>query len=95
LLKIKMTDFKKQVFAVVKKIPKGKVLTYGQVAQKLGNKNLARAVGNALNKNHNKSVPCHRVVRGDGRVGGFNRGIKNKIVILKKEGVKIINGKIY
>lgn len=89
-----MTEFHKAVYNIVKSIPRGKVLTYGEVAKRLGDKKLARAVGNALNKNHDKEIPCHRVVRGSGRVGGFNRGIKNKIKILEREGVKIKNGKI-
>jgi len=87
-----MTNFQQKVFRIVRKIPRGKILTYSQVAQKLGNKKLARAVGNALNKNCDKTVPCYRVVRGDGRVGGFNRGSKKKIELLKGEGVKIENG---
>jgi len=60
----------------------------------LGNKNLARAVGNALNKNRDKAVFCHRVVRSDGRVGGFNGGEAKKIALLKAEGVKIEKGRI-
>lgn len=78
-------------------------MTYGEVARRLGNKNAARAVGNALNKNRDAKprgrrfygVPCHRVVGGDGRVGGFNRGNAQKIKLLKSEGIKIINGKVY
>ena len=84
-----MTEFKQKVFAIVKKIPKGQVLTYQEIAVKLGNTKLARAVGNALNKNFNPKVPCHRVVRSSGQVGGYNRGSLNKIRLLKKEGVKI------
>lgn len=89
-----MDTFQKRVGEIVKKIPRGQVLTYKQVAIKLGDKNLARAVGNALNKNHDKAIPCHRVVRADGRVGGFNRGNAQKIKLLEKEGVKIKNGRI-
>ncbi|MBU3901256.1 MGMT family protein, partial [Patescibacteria group bacterium] len=48
----------------------------------------------ALNKNCDKAIPCHRVVRGDGRVGGFNLGTRKKIAILKREGVRIEKGKI-
>ncbi|HCX27689.1 MAG TPA: 6-O-methylguanine DNA methyltransferase [Candidatus Portnoybacteria bacterium] len=89
-----MDSFQNRVFAIVKKIPRGRVLTYQQVAAKLDNKNLARAVGNALNKNRDSKVPCHRVVRSDGRVGRFNRGAKQKELLLAKEGVKIKNSEI-
>lgn len=90
-----MTEFEKRVYNVVKKIPRGQVLTYGEIAVKLGNARLARAVGNALNKNSLKAVPCHRVIRSDGQIGGYAKGTKKKIAILKKEGVKIRNFKIY
>jgi methylated-DNA-[protein]-cysteine S-methyltransferase len=89
-----MTEFEKKVYEVVKKITRGKVLTYKQVALKLGNIGLARAVGNALNKNRDSKVPCHRVIRSDGKVGGYASGTDKKIAILKKEGVKIENSKI-
>lgn len=89
-----MTTFQKRVFEVVKKIPRGQVLSYAQVSWRLGSKDSARAVGNALNKNHDKAVPCHRVVRSDGCVGGFRSGTERKIELLKKEGVKIKKGKI-
>lgn len=55
----------------------------------------ARAVGNALNKNRSVVVPCHRVIRSDGIVGGYVYGNKRKVSILKKEGVFIRNGKIF
>jgi len=90
-----MTDFEKNVYSVVKKIPCGKVLTYKQVALKLGNAGLARAVGNALHKNRDKNVPCHRVVRSSGYVGGYAQGTAKKIVILKQEGVRIGHLKVY
>mgnify|MGYP001567219170 CR=1 FL=1 len=59
--------FKEKVFAVVKKIPKGGVLTYKEVAKKAGNEKASRAVGNILNTNYNPDIPCHRVVRSDGK----------------------------
>ena len=80
-----MTSFQKQVYDVVKKIPRGSVLTYKQVAQKIGNPNAVRAVGNALNKNRDKNVPCHRVIRSDGKTGGYYSGPAAKIKMLKKE----------
>jgi O-6-methylguanine DNA methyltransferase len=83
-----MTEFQQKVYNIVRKIPKGKVLTYKQVAERLGDKNLARAVGNALNKNQNSKVPCYRIIRSDGKIGGFNRGAEKKMELLQKEGVK-------
>jgi len=81
-----MTDFTGKVYKVVKKIPKGKVLTYGEVAKKAGNAKASRAVGNILSKNYNPEIPCHRVVRADGKLGGYNRGLNKKREILKREG---------
>jgi O-6-methylguanine DNA methyltransferase len=79
--------FTERVYDVVRKIPRGKTMTYGQVAQAIGTPGAARAVGNALNKNRDlKNIPCHRVIRSDGSTGGYAFGAKKKIVILKKEG---------
>lgn len=89
-----MTDFEKRVYNVVRKIPRGKVATYVSIARSIGKPRAARAVGNALNKNPFREVPCHRVVRSDGEVGGFARGAKVKINLLRKEGVKIVNQKV-
>ncbi len=85
----KNINFTDNVYAVVKKIPRGKVLTYKEVAKLAGSPGAFRAVGNVLNKNYDPTIPCHRVVRSDGKTGGYNRGAQNKIKILKKEGVKI------
>lgn len=82
-----MKTFQDQVYAVVKKIPKGKVLTYKEVAMKIGRPGTARAIGTVLSKNFDKSIPCHRVVRSDGKIGNYNRGGQaGKMKILKKEG---------
>lgn len=68
--------------------------TYKEIAKTLHTK-AYRAVGNALNKNpHAPIVPCHRVIKSDGRVGGFASGIKKKISILKKEGIEIKENRI-
>ncbi len=80
-----MKSFKEKVFEVVRKIPKGKTLTYKQVAEKAGSAKAFRAVGNILNGNFNPKIPCHRVVRSDGKPGGYNRGAEQKIKVLKKE----------
>lgn len=77
--------FKKKVLAIVSRIPKGKVLTYKEVAKRAGSPRAYRAVGNILNKNRDSEIPCHRVIRSDGKVGGYNRGTKVKAQLLKKE----------
>jgi methylated-DNA-[protein]-cysteine S-methyltransferase len=83
---VEKTSFQAKVYAVVKKIPAGKVLTYKQVAVKIGQPGAYRAVGNILNKNYDPAIPCHRVVRSDGTMGGYNRGALNKMKKLKAEG---------
>lgn len=82
-------SFADKVRDVVRKIPKGKTLTYKEVAKKAGNENASRAVGAVMKKNYDPTVPCHRVIRSDGGMGGYNRGgITKKLEILKKEGVR-------
>ncbi len=78
-------DFKNKVFKVVKNIPSGKTMTYVEVAKKAGSPKAYRAVGNILNKNYDPLIPCHRVIRSDGKIGGYNRGGKKKEELLKKE----------
>ena len=82
--------FTEKVYSVVKRIPKGAVLTYKQVATRAGKPKAYRAVGNILNKNFNPEIPCHRVVRSDGTVGGYNRGSVSKRRILRAEGVSVL-----
>ncbi len=82
-----MKSFKEKVLEVVRKIPKGSVLTYKQVAQKAGSPKAFRAVGAVMSKNFNPDIPCHRVIRSDGRIGNYNRGgVEKKIMILREEG---------
>jgi O-6-methylguanine DNA methyltransferase len=83
-------NFKEKVHQVVKRVPKGKTLSYKKVAELAGSPRAWRAVGNILNKNRNPKVPCHRVIKSDGKIGGFYKGSKKKVSLLKKEGV-IIN----
>lgn len=80
-----MNDFSEKVYAVVKEIPKGKTRTYGEVACLAGYPGAARAVGNTLSKNYDPNIPCHRVVRADGKTGGYNRGTHKKAEILNAE----------
>jgi len=94
-----MKSFSEQVYGVCKRVPKGKVTTYKDIAQCLGIKGY-RAIGQALRCNpHAPKVPCHRVIRSDGYVGGFKGEIKgkwvqDKIKMLSKEGVKMVKGKV-
>ena len=94
-LKKPITLFQKKVYEIVKRIPRGRVFTYKKIAKLAGSPRAWRAVGNILNKNPNlKLIPCHRVIKSNGRIGGYNKGTKKKIALLKKEGIIIKNGKI-
>ena len=87
-----LTLFQQRVFKEAKKIPYGAVEAYSGLARKSGCPNGSRAVGNALAKNpFPLVVPCHRIIRGDGRLGGFSAwgGIALKERLLKLEGVKV------
>lgn len=82
--------FSEKVYKVVAKIPRGEVLSYKEVARLAGSPRAYRAVGNVLHCNTNTAaVPCHRVIRSDGKIGSYRWGSKKKLKILKKEGVKI------
>lgn len=84
-----MRSFRERVYEAVKGIPRGKVLTYRDVALLAGSPGACRAVGNALSKNRDLRVPCHRVIRSDGKIGEYNRGSKRKESLLRQEGVLI------
>jgi methylated-DNA-[protein]-cysteine S-methyltransferase len=91
----KISEFAYNVYEATKKIPRGSVATYADIALFIKKPGSARAVGNALNKNpFAPKVPCHRVVKSDGSLGGFNGGEAEKIRLLKKEGVRVKRGKI-
>lgn len=78
--------FTEKVLSIVAKIPKGQTLSYKQVAAAAGSLGAARAVGNMMKANWNKKIPCHRVIRSDGRPGGYNRGAALKVRRLRAEG---------
>ena len=114
-------SFNEKCYAILRKVPRGKVTTYKALAEKLGTR-AYRAVGNAMHRNpygflcpvnsstrlrsQNKKeflvssnpyapiVPCHRVVNGDGKIGGFAFGVEKKIEMLKAEGVEVVNGRV-
>ena len=83
------------VYDITKKIPKGKVATYKSVAAAIGSPRASRAVANALARNFDHKIPCHRVIRSDSTLGGYNRGgAAKKAKLLRAEGVLAKNSKI-
>ena len=91
------TQFQKMVWNAIANIPKGKVLTYQELAKEIGHPKSFRAVASACGKNpYIPEIPCHRVVRKDGGLGGYSGkgGITRKKYLLEKEGHKFNNGKI-
>ena len=80
------------VYILLSKIPPGKVSTYGDIAKALGHPKAARAIGRIIANNPNPiSIPCHRVVKSNGEIGGFAYGEQRKREILEKEGIKFQN----
>lgn len=91
---IESSNFTKDCYLALLKIPKGKVTTYALLAKHLNSK-AARVVGSAMRKNpFAPEVPCHRVVRSGGSIGQYNGGTDKKIKLLKQEGLKIKDGKV-
>ena len=91
-MKLKGTKFQLKVWNFLKKIPRGKVKTYSEVAKSIGKPLAVRAVANAIGNNPlAPQIPCHRVIRSDGSLGGYSGkgGIKTKRLLLKKEGIKL------
>lgn len=87
--KRKQVSFKDRVYRVVARIPRGKTLSYKQVAAKAGRPGAARAVGTYLSHNFDPKIPCHRVIRSDGKIGDYNRGgPQKKIELLMMERYK-------
>ncbi|MDP3957134.1 MAG: MGMT family protein [bacterium] len=82
-----MSSFAQKVLAVVKKIPRGKTMTYAGVARQAGSPQAYRAVGSILKKNFDPAIPCHRVIRSDGSLGEYNRGVQEKVRKLQEEKV--------
>ncbi|MBA7593253.1 MAG: methylated-DNA--[protein]-cysteine S-methyltransferase [Hadesarchaea archaeon] len=90
-----MAKFQASVLELVSKVPKGKVTTYKELARALGRPRAWRAVANALAKNPSPvKIPCHRVIRSDGKVGGYKLGGKRKAELLLMEGIAIKKGKV-
>ena len=87
-------NFNDKCFELISEVPKGKVTTYKEIARVLNTK-AYQAVGRAMAKNKKLVyIPCHRVIKSDGKIGGYAMGINKKINLLQKEGISIINGKV-
>lgn len=88
-------NLEQKIFKKLLQVPKGQITTYGELSKSVGLKNGQRVVGRIMNKNpYPVIIPCHRVVKSDGKVGGYAYGEEIKISMLKKEGIKIKDGKI-
>ena len=91
-MKLAGTKFQLKIWAYLRKIPRGSLKTYSQVAKAIGKPFAVRAVANAIGKNpYAPEIPCHRVIRSDGSLGGYSGkgGVKRKKFLLKKEGIKL------
>ncbi|MGC8816956.1 MAG: MGMT family protein [Candidatus Hadarchaeum sp.] len=90
-----MREFQRRVLELTAKVPRGKVTTYKQIALAMGKPKAYRAVARALAENpYPIKIPCHRVVRSDGNVGGYTGGVEKKIKLLRDEGVQIKKNKV-
>ena len=91
-MKLMGTEFQVKVWAYLRKIPRGSVKTYSQVAKGIRKPLALRAVANAIGKNpYAPKIPCHRVIRSDGSLGGYSGkgGVKTKRFLLKREGIRL------
>ncbi|MDD5331668.1 MAG: MGMT family protein [Candidatus Nanoarchaeia archaeon] len=85
---------KEDVFRLLKQVPYGKVTTYGDLAKKLNSKAF-RVIGVIMHRNKDpENIPCFKVVKSNGEVGGYASGVDEKIRRLNKEGIEVVNGKI-
>ena len=88
------SDFASRVRNAVRRIPSGRVATYGDVAAAAGRPRAHRAVGNIMRETKDASVPCHRVIAAGGKLGGYGRDLFAKRALLLAEGVTVANGRV-
>jgi O-6-methylguanine DNA methyltransferase len=91
---MKTGDFAARVRSVVRKIPRGRVATYGDVAGAAGRPRAHRAVGNVMRTCNDSSIPCHRVIAAGGKLGGYGRDLHAKRNLLVAEGIVVFNGRV-
>lgn len=91
---MKALSFSEHCYQLLARVPRGRITTYRELAKALGTKGY-RAVGQAMHRNpYAPHVPCHRVVRTDGTLGGYAGGLRKKIALLVKEGVRVRDGRV-
>jgi len=91
---VRSSDFATRVRHVVRRIPHGRVATYGDVAAAAGRPRAHRAVGNIMRSTSDSSVPCHRVIAAGGKLGGYGRDLFAKRALLLQEGVIVAGGRV-
>lgn len=90
-----MKNIKEKVLELTKKISKGKVTTYGELAIAIGKPKAYRLIGKILSSNpYPNSIPCFKVVKSNGGIGGYSLGVREKIKRLEREGIEVKNGKV-
>jgi O-6-methylguanine DNA methyltransferase len=89
-----MSDFTNRVLSVVRRIPVGRVATYGDVAAAAGRPRASRAVGNIMRNCADRDLPCHRVVAAAGRIGGYGGNVEMKRALLRAEGLRVAGATI-
>ncbi|MEO6214061.1 MAG: MGMT family protein, partial [Vicinamibacterales bacterium] len=89
-----LSVFRSRVLAVVRRIPAGRIATYGDVAAAAGNPRACRAVGNIMRDCRSSDVPCHRVIGAGGRLGGFGGSLALKRSLLRAEGLAVVGERI-
>ena len=94
VVRLKIGDFAARVRSVVRRIPHGRVATYGDVAAAAGRPRAHRAVGNIMRNCADTSIPCHRVIAAGGKIGGYGRDVYAKRALLLAEGVLVSGGRV-
>jgi len=89
-----IAGFRAKVLAAVRRIPPGRVATYGDIAAAAGSPRASRAVGNMMRECKSAGVPCHRVIAAGGRLGGFGGSVQFKRELLRAEGVSVVGSRI-
>ena len=92
--KVPNVPFRSKVLAAVRRIPPGRVATYGDIAAIAGSPRASRAVGNIMRECRSAGVPCHRVIAAGGRLGGFGGNVQLKRELLRAEGILVTGTRV-